>query len=1040
MSSNAPSGSSEVTDARFWKRAWSVQSIIALLCLVCILLTASATEVMNTVTCDSALEDTRDTMDESTTAIDKKAQESLTRVSSEMMIYITNGVTMLIDNHMKEAVNDANRAINLMNGPEFATMPKNNSAFNDALVQPLYDQVLNIKEGGSVIGLGVSAGEYGVTIISRHFEYSAGAPTTNITMMTVSTPEAAYLRPVLDKWITDEYPPFRMADGAGAEILALPRSGLMQIGQGVFPLVVSFGQFAGYVYTAVLADPSGSAAQVEVLVSMGCNEIRNFLTSVTDSAAKINEQAILRAFTVVASTWLDESLKKFMPGYDGSANQIGYLTGTSHGNVTAHSLGKDPITGLDGLDVYSPNKAEDSNDPYIKAIAIAIGGDYARFQTNASVLTVLIDDVPEQHIVSSERLTFELSHLDWWITVSIDGESILGDVQRETAKVNADIVEDKQDVADEVEEKKMLQRVIIVVIGVVLVIISAATSWALLRPVKALQRSMELVANMELDEIEISKSTFYELRLMQRDFRKMIENLVEFRAYVPSSVLLRNGYSAEGGTAEPPTGIVAIVFTDIRGSTALWKAGAADMNDAMEIHNEVMRDACVAHKGYEVKTIGDAFMVSFSSAVAAANFALDVQTNLKSKEWPIGLNLPESGMVVRIGINYGATIAEENPVTGRVDYRGSTVNLASRVEAKALPGTVCITSDMYAALKGNLDKVGNPTIQAGGTHDIKGLGAGHELFTMVPSALNNRLNTSQSDTEPRRKLEHIDTSKSHDGMSITSAHKKGVAAKRTALQVQRTTVTVAVCRLNTEEGSMFDNCNIMVRAALEAAQSTDGVIGNVTGCTLTVVWNASKRCLMHTTAALTFVSEMKKLQGIIQVGLATGTMMHGNVGTRTSRFATAFGAPLEAAEAMTDHAHRLGVYCLMADCTSDKRLQADQTLRSCLRLVDAWCEEGRIEIISIFEVNLASLEKCLESWSLVGVPMHKSGAESSSIEYQSNVVQHALTSGDGVAKLREIVQEFPDDHVLRKSFELIAEARPTEGYRCRVSFSHYTEL
>ena len=228
----------------------------------------------------------------------------------------------------------------------------------------------------------------------------------------------------------------------------------------------------------------------------------------------------------------------------------------------------------------------------------------------------------------------------------------------------------------------------------------------------------------------------------------------------------------------------------------------------------------------------------------------------------------------------------------------------------------------------------------------------------------------------------------------------------------------------------------MVRAAHEAAQSTDGVIGNVTGCTLTVVWNASKRCLMHTTAALTFVSEMKKLQGIIQVGLATGTMLHGNVGTRTSRFATAFGAPLEAAEAMTDHAHRLGVYCLHADCTSDKRLQADQTLRSCLRLVDAWRDVQRDMIVSIYEVHAAALEEALNAWTMTsgGASAHPD------IELHTSLVQAALRDTSGIPALREAAHNAQHDEVLQKVLSMIASTTPKDGYRAAVRFTHYAEV
>ena len=238
---------------------------------------------------------------------------------------------------------------------------------------------------------------------------------------------------------------------------------------------------------------------------------------------------------------------------------------------------------------------------------------------------------------------------------------------------------------------------------------------------------------------------------------------------------------------------------------------------------------------------------------------------------------------------------------------------------------------------------------------------------------------------------------------------------------------------------LFDNCNIMVRAAVEAAHATDGVISNVTGCSLSVLWNASKRCLMHTTAALSFASEMKKLQQIMQVGLATGTVLHGNVGTRTSRFATTFGVPLDAAEAMTEHAQRLGVYCLHADCSHDKRLQADVTVRSCLRLVDAWLDERRERPIQIYEVHMSLLERAMQSWALTMDAVDKV-EDSDYVEEHTLLVQDALFGGDGIAQLVSLAEHRPDDLVLQRVARMISLSSPTEGHRCIVEFTTYNEI
>ena len=795
---NVSVSASESAELSPWKRAWSVQSIIALLCLVCILLTASATEVMNTVTCDSALEDTRDTMDRSTRKLSTVAEGSLSRVSTDMMTYITNGVERLIHNRLEGVLEAAGRMNDVIES-EFRYDTKNDTVFWDKVSARLLHLINTTNPNGAITAMGIFGGDWGISMADSN-GYNLDRPELLDTDKTsfYMTPNRSYqfnVEPITGLLFPgakklEVVTPLRELD-----FIKMARAIVPMDAPPIFPIIGPISTFVGFALTSRRKDRSGSIpGGLETCVFVGLRDIERFLQQVTQSAIERNPDAIMRAYTTVAST--------YAASYLGAPyEQAGFLTGASAGESTQATWDTDPMMGWDRL-VNSPLLDVQASDVYIRAIAIKIDGNYSKYDIEGSQ-TILINVTGhnEEHFVSVERIRLQDNGLDWWLTVSIDANSILGDVQRSNKAVNADIVEDKQEVADEVEEKKMLQRGIIIGIGALLVVLSAITSWYLLRPVKAMQRSMELVANMELDEIEIVKSTFYELRLMQRDFRKMIENLVEFRAYVPSSVLESSGYSGEGGktVVAPPTGHVAIVFTDIRGSTALWKCSAEHMNVAMEIHNEVMRDACVAHKGYEVKTIGDAFMVSFACPFAAANFALDVQTNLVAQKWPEGLELPEAGLVVRIGINYGPTIAEENPVTGRVDYRGSTVNLASRVEAKALPGTVCITTDMYAAIKGSLDKVGNPKVSRFGIHEIKGLGNGHELFLAVPAALQCRLTPEQSDTnisaQPQSDAEDATEGGTIRTGSSSMQHLAAGGAKKTALHLQKTSVTVAVCRV-----------------------------------------------------------------------------------------------------------------------------------------------------------------------------------------------------------------------------------------------------
>ena len=92
-----------------------------------------------------------------------------------------------------------------------------------------------------------------------------------------------------------------------------------------------------------------------------------------------------------------------------------------------------------------------------------------------------------------------------------------------------------------------------------------------------------------------------------------------------------------------PTGDVTIVFTDVEKSTELWQRFGFVMGDALKTHNQVIRECIVAHAGYEVKTVGDSFMVAFGSPRDAVEFAVAVQRRLLQAEWPPDLANHPSG-------------------------------------------------------------------------------------------------------------------------------------------------------------------------------------------------------------------------------------------------------------------------------------------------------------------------------------------------------------------------------------------------------------
>ena len=89
------------------------------------------------------------------------------------------------------------------------------------------------------------------------------------------------------------------------------------------------------------------------------------------------------------------------------------------------------------------------------------------------------------------------------------------------------------------------------------------------------------------------------------------------------------------GIAQPSTPVgqpvrsgrfVTILFTDVEGSTALTeRLGDARARQLLRQHERNVRDALKSYGGSEVKTMGDGFMASFSSATKALECAVAMQ-------------------------------------------------------------------------------------------------------------------------------------------------------------------------------------------------------------------------------------------------------------------------------------------------------------------------------------------------------------------------------------------------------------------------------
>lgn len=135
-------------------------------------------------------------------------------------------------------------------------------------------------------------------------------------------------------------------------------------------------------------------------------------------------------------------------------------------------------------------------------------------------------------------------------------------------------------------------------------------------------------------------------------------------------------------------GSMTILFTDLRGSTRLYREiGDASAFGRVMNHFDILREVVVKEGGALVKTIGDAIMAVFRRPAPALRAIMKAQHILRS---------PETGikpLLLKAGIHYGPCIAVT--LNDRLDYFGSTVNLAARLEGLSTGEDIVITTAVH---------------------------------------------------------------------------------------------------------------------------------------------------------------------------------------------------------------------------------------------------------------------------------------------------------------------------------------------------------
>ena len=129
--------------------------------------------------------------------------------------------------------------------------------------------------------------------------------------------------------------------------------------------------------------------------------------------------------------------------------------------------------------------------------------------------------------------------------------------------------------------------------------------------------------------------------------------------------------------------LAAIMFTDIAGYTALMQQHEKKAIETREKHRRIFNSSTQKYDGRILQYYGDGTLSIFNSAIAAVKCAIEMQKAF----------LKEPAIPVRIGIHSGDIIVSDEEIIG------DSVNIASRIESLAVPGSIFISDKVHDEIK-----------------------------------------------------------------------------------------------------------------------------------------------------------------------------------------------------------------------------------------------------------------------------------------------------------------------------------------------------
>ena len=490
---------------------------------------------------------------------------------------------------------------------------------------------------------------------------------------------------------------------------------------------------------------------------------------------------------------------------------------------------------------------------------------------------------------------------------------------------------------------------------------------------------------------------------VQRSFQKIVNILECYRPYLPESLFdndpdmeptfgaqapgtqgievntASEGISVGGGRACE----VAIVFTDILKSTQIWETSPEGMRKGLQVHNRVIRECIAECSGYEVKTIGDSFMVAFCDVKSACQFGVRCQEELHRADWPRSLSeIPPCadapgwhGLRIRAGIHYGAATAELNKLTMRTDYFGNTVNVASRMESCCIAGCVAITDGVKTELNafGGIEAIGGPVELQMHNVSLKGVSGTSTVHLLLAASLSARLgdvqhmmtggglSVSVNVLEKQRSAES-----SRHGGSVVGGTPQNKNVRRLNERLDKVASATVACvsigfaKLELEKwASPIIPVSNTLSDLLLLLERTQGSLVTFLNNSLFVGWNVngggSASHMLHATrfANLVRPSFANSASDVVgTVGICSGGLLSGRAGGAKQKFVTVMGGCVEGSMVFAKRAVEFKTTTLLAATVGQVEPSTIADLEGLIRPVDRYSdEESGIHNITVYELR-----------------------------------------------------------------------------------------